>query len=187
MDKNTLDSVGAEIAVATTATTNNSLPDWLTAPAPRLPVKSNEGRALLLDLYEAVFPRILEKMYSGATLQSALRDDFRDIDAGAFMRWIKRDANRHGLYKEAKEIRTEAWAGKLIDHATGADIAEDVQRSRLAVDTYKWLMASDNRRVYGETKQIDFGGTISINSALAAARERIVDAIDITPRLEMDD
>jgi hypothetical protein len=184
MDKQTLDSVGAETAVATNS---NSLPDWLTAPAPRPPATSSQGRALLFDLYEAVFPRVLDKIYSGSTLQAALKDDFRDIDAGAFMRWIKKDPDRHGLYKEAKEIRTEAWAGRLIDHAVGADLAEDVQRSKVAVDAYKWLMAADNRRVYGETKQIDFGGTISINSVLAAARERIVNVIDITPQLEMDD
>lgn len=181
MENPTIDSVGAMTA------SSNSLPDWLTAPAPDKPSISNQGRALLFDLYEAVFPRVLEKMYNGSTLQAALKDDFRDIDAGGFMRWIKKDPDRYGLYKEAKEIRTEAWAGKLIDHAVGADMIEDVQRSRLAVDTYKWLMAADNRRVYGETKQIDFGGTISINSALAAARERISNVIDITPRLEMDD
>jgi hypothetical protein len=46
-------------------------------------------------------------------------------------------------------------------------------------------MASDNRKAYGESKQIDFGGTISITSALAAAKTRVIEneVIDV---LEMD-
>lgn len=184
MDKHTLDSVGA-----VTTAVDSDLPDWLAAPIAPTPRQSGEKRALLFEQYEAVFPRILEKMYSGSTMQAAIRDDFRDIDAGSLMRWIKKDPERANLYKEAKEIRTEAWAGKLIDHAIGADVTEDVQRSKLVVDTYKWLMAADNRRAYGETKQIDFGGTISINSALAAAKERIVNIIEMdeVPQLGLDE
>ena len=41
---------------------------------------------------------------------------------------------------EAKEIRTEAWAGKLVDYAEGADTAEDVQRSKLKVVGEKMQM-----------------------------------------------
>jgi hypothetical protein len=135
--------------------------------------------------YESVFPRILEKMYGGSTLQAAINDDFREIDSGAFLRWIKKDPQRQVLYKEAKEIRTEAWAGKIIEHAIAENTTEDVQRSTLIVNTYKWLMASDNRKAYGESKQIDFGGTISITSALAAAKTRVIEneVIDV---LEMD-
>jgi hypothetical protein len=45
-------------------------------------------------------------------------------------------------------------------------------------------MASDNRKTYGDTKQIDFGGTISITAALEQARTRVIEAevIDTTPK-----
>ena len=169
---------------------NSMFPDWLSLPDPPEPKPSTEARQLALTVFESVFPTILEKMCSGSTLQAAIDDDHRQLDSGAFIRWIKKDPERHTLYKEAKEIRTEAWAGKIIEHATAEDNAEDVQRSRLVVDTYKWLMAADNRKAYGETKQIDFGGSISITGALAAARSRMVtDEViemveDATPRLE---
>jgi hypothetical protein len=172
------------------ADVTSSLPDWLSIPDPPAVKPGPEVRQLTTTVFEMVFPRILEQICSGSTLQAAINDDHRAIDSGAFLRWIKKDPERSTLYKEAKEIRTESWAGKIIEHATAEDGLEDVQRSRLVVDTYKWLMASDNRKTYGETKQIDFGGTISITGALAAARSRVmenelVDMVeDVTPRLE---
>lgn len=183
MEQRTTDSVGADVT---------PLPDWLTAgelPAPTAPSKA--GKALVLQQFEAVLPRTLELISSGYTLTAAIAELPIDIDAGAFLRWIKRDHQRHESYKEAKEIRTEAWAGKLVEYAEAADSAEDVQRSKLKVDTLKWLMAADNRRTYGETKQIELGGQISITAALAAAQQRVIEAEVIEavePRqLENDD
>ena len=96
------------------------------------------------------------------------------------MAWLKKDARRTELFKEAKELRTEAWAGKILEHATGIDedgdvLMEDIARSRLIVDTYKWLMGADNRRTYGDTKTIEMSTTISITTALAQAHGRIID------------
>jgi len=181
MDTDRSQSVGAVV----TPECNLELPTWLSAPDPTPPARSKPMRELVLVQYESVFPRILEKMYGGSTLQAAIGDDFREIDSGAFLRWIKKDPQRQVLYKEAKEIRTEAWAGKIIEHAIAENTTEDVQRSTLIVNTYKWLMASDNRKAYGESKQIDFGGTISITSALAAAKTRVIEneVIDV---LELD-
>jgi len=185
MDTFTQSSVGTAVS-SPTSDQPIELPNWLTVPDPPEPKRSREAKALVLIQFESAFPRILEKLYSGSTLQAAINDDFRELDSGAFLRWIKKDPERHSLYKEAKEIRTEAWAGKIIQHAVASDNAEDVQRSKLIVDTYKWLMAADNRKTYGDTKQIDFGGTISISGALAAAQARVIEAEieDVTPRLE---
>jgi hypothetical protein len=53
-------------------------------------------------------------------------------------------------------------------------------------------MGAHNRKRYGETKQIELGGTISITEALAQAQARViegevVDVSDVTPRLENRD
>jgi hypothetical protein len=182
MDTQTQQSVGADVT---------PLPDWLTAGEPPAPTPSKPVKALVLQQFEAVFPRTLELISSGYTLTAAVQELPIDIDCGAFLRWIKRDHMRAEAYKEAKEIRTEAWAGKLVEYAEAADSAEDVQRSKLKVDTLKWLMAADNRRTYGDVKQIELGGSISITAALAAANQRVIEAEIIeaveTPRLENDD
>ena len=179
MDTLTQQSVGADVT---------PLPDWLTAGEPPAPATSKPVKALVLQQFEAVFPRTLELISSGYTLTNAIAELPIDIDPGAFLRWIKRDHQRHEAYKEAKEIRTEAWAGKLVESAEAADTAEDVQRSKLKVDTLKWLMAADNRRTYGEVKQVELGGQISITAALAAAQQRVIEAevIEVIEHKEED-
>lgn len=166
------------------------IPDWLQQPAPtrrtidtipRLP-RSKEGRELEVAEYNLVLPRVLEAVYEGSTLDRALKELPIHVSPGGFMRWLKANPTNLALYNEAKELRTEVWAGRIIDHATGQSednpntIPEDVSRSKLIVETYKWLMQSDNRKQYGDVKQIDFGGTISITAALQEAQGRVLSA-----------
>ena len=144
---------------------------------PVLPM-SPEQKRLSIVQFAAVYPRVMEMVTSGHTLTSALRELPIDLDNGAFLRWLNKDPLRVSDYKEAKELRAETWVGRMIDHASASDTMEDVARSKLIVDTYKWVVAADNRRTYGETKQIDIGGTISITSALEQANARITQVID---------
>ena len=187
MDNQLNESLGADVTVSE-STKSHHLPEWLTgtdidiSPIPK-PIVTPERKALMFQQFDMVFPRMLELMASGYTLTKALLELPIEIDSGAFLRWIKKDPGRSESYRDAKEIRTEFWAGKLVDYAEGENSAEDVQRSKLKVDTLKWLMAADNRRTYGEVKQVDIGGSISITAALAQAQARVLDAIDVTDTL----
>jgi hypothetical protein len=110
------------------------------------------------------------------------------------LRWVKRDPIRHERFKEAQEMRTEFLAGEILEIADGAGTIESssndvVNRDKLRIDTRKWLMSAHNKKRYGETKQIELGGSISITEALAQAQARVIDAeildvADVTPRLE---
>ncbi len=164
------------------------LPDWLTAgPAP-IYSPSPETKSRQFAEYEIVLPRILEVICAGSTLSSALRELPIKIDEGSFFRWLKKKPKYYELYLEAKEIRTECWAGRLIEHAESKDVAEEVSRSRLIVDTYKWLMGADNRKTYGDTKSIEISSTISITAALANANTRIlsIDNLDDPDVIDVD-
>ena len=168
---------------------NAPLPHWLAPTAQHIdnPVKPplvptalldpQERRRLsreLLDAtFEAMFERVLTEITRGRTLKSVVAEDLRDIDYDAFWRWIKRDSRRAERYKEAKELRTEWWAGRIIEIAEADDALEDVARSKLKIDTYKWLMGADNRKTYGESKQIELSTSISITAALEQARSRV--------------
>ena len=121
----------------------------------------------MLCVIEAREPR------SPSTLKSIVAEDLRNIDYEAFWRWIKRDPRRMERYKEAKELRTEWWAGRIVEIAEADDALEDVARSKLKIDTYKWLMGADNRKTYGESKQIEVSTSISITAALEQARSRV--------------
>lgn len=131
------------------------------------------SRELLDATFEAMFERVLTEITRGRTLKSIVAEDLRNIDYEAFWRWIKRDPRRMERYKEAKELRTEWWAGRIVEIAEADDALEDVARSKLKIDTYKWLMGADNRKTYGESKQIELSTSISITAALEQARSRV--------------
>ena len=160
------------------------LPNWLSVPDPKPPRLPPESRELLHTQYQQMFERVIEQVYRGRSLQSLLEEDYRVISYEDFLRWIKRDPMRHERFKEAQESRTEFIAGEILEIADAEDSIEDVQRSRLKIDTRKWLMGAWNRKRYGETKTLEMAGSISITGALAAARERMIEAevVDVTPK-----
>jgi len=186
----------------------DAVPDWLTTQPqqsiaqPTQAVQAQRRRItkeLLLATFEQTFERVLTEMAKGRTLKSVIVEDVRDLDYDAFWRWVKQDSTRYERYREAKELRTEWWAGRIIEIAEADDTLEDVARSKLKIDTYKWLMGADNRRQYGDTKQIEVNQSISIISALQQANSRIASTIvgevtdvpsdaqsDDTPLLEQD-
>ncbi len=180
--------------------TQDALPDWLAPPQPSIdqpdqPIPPQQSHSLtpiehrrvtreLLDAtFAAMFERVLTLITQGRTLKSIVNEDLRSIEYDAFWRWIKRDPQRYERYKEAKELRTEWWAGRIIEIAEAEDAAEDVQRSKLKIDTYKWLMGADNRKQYGDIKQVEIAQSISITAALEQARARVLtnveEAIDL--------
>lgn len=162
------------------------LPDWLSTNPKELPVPvTKEGKALLFQQFEIAFPRLMEMVCEGYTIGKAIAALPEPIDHGAFMRWLKKKPDLYEIFKEAKEVRTEEWADRIIRHAEGMDegFQNDTPRSKLIVDTYWKLMAADNRKQYGDTKSIEINQSISITSALEQANQRvqasIVDADDV--------
>lgn len=130
-------------------------------------------RELSLDRFALAFPRVLDRMYSGETLNNILRDFPLPIERGAFMRWIKKDAKRFADYTLAKETRTEIWTGNMLSIAEGVEDNMELDRAKFLVDTYKWLVSSENKKGYGKSTQIEVNGNISIVAALGAAETRV--------------
>ena len=171
----------------------DQLPNWLSCPDPTPPRPSKSARELLHLEYEQIFETLIEQIYRGRSLQSLIEDDHRTISYEDFLRWIKRDSQRHERFKEAQEMRTEFLAGEILEIADGvgaieASAPDTVNRDKLRIDTRKWLMGAHNKKRYGESKQIEMAGTVSILDALNAAQARVIEAevVDVTPRLEND-
>lgn len=170
---------------------STGLPTWLSCPDPP-PIKPSKGARELLHMqYGIMFENFIEQVYRGRSLRSLVEDDPRLISYEDFLRWIKRDPQRHERFKEAQEARTEFLAGEILEIADGVDAIdasspETVNRDKLRIDTRKWLMSAHNRKRYGESKSIEVGGTISITDALAQAQARVIEAeiLDVTPKLE---
>jgi hypothetical protein len=187
-------TIGAVVTDTNSSTTSNGLPDWLSVPDPPPHKPSPSARALLHTQYEIMFESFIEQVYRGRSLRSLVEDDPRLVSYEDFLRWIKRDPQRHERFKEAQEARTEFLAGEILEIADGAEAIDPnsndtVNRDKLRIDTRKWLMSAHNRKRYGESKSIELGGTISITEALAQAQARVIDAeiVEVEPkRLEND-
>ncbi|MGL4756418.1 MAG: hypothetical protein ACRCXB_29030, partial [Aeromonadaceae bacterium] len=82
-------------------------------------------------------------------------------------------------------------ASEILEIADGIDSIDansndTVNRDKLRIDTRKWIMGAHNKKRYGEIKQVDLGGIISITEALAQANTRLIecDVTDVTPLKE---
>ena len=171
-------------------------PSWLTPAQPQLATTLatltpkvgttlDPVTQLLHTRYRIVFELVVDKMCSGSTLAAVLRNDFREIDPGAFIRWVRKDKELSRRYDEAKEVRTEAWAGRIIEEAEGIDSVNDVNRSKLIIDTHKWLMGVDNKQ-YRPTQQVEINNQISITAALEAGMARALNRPVIEGELDED-
>lgn len=137
---------------------------------------------MLFAQFEAAFPRLMDQVYAGYTLHRAVQEYPLKLDYGQFNRWVLRDPGRKAIYEEAQEYRAEVWADRMIEHAEGTVNANGVllelDRSRFANDTYKFLMGRQNKKRYGESKTLEVEHRISISAALEASKQRVVEAID---------
>ena len=62
---------------------------------------------------------------------------------------------------------------ECIEIADGKDGMEDVQRSKLRIDTRLFQAKSWNRKRYGDVKTLEVNQSISITAALEQASQRL--------------
>lgn len=155
------------------------LPKWLQSsdndPSPSAPPP------VPLTEFAKMYEWVLERIAIGESLDQVLNRDPRSPDVGRFMRWIMNDETRRNRYYEADAVAAEImFAQDMIRIADADDSMEDVQRSKLKLDTRWKKMAVSNRKRFGDIKQIDQNVTIDLSAAMNAARDRIrtIEVID---------
>lgn len=168
---------------------SNSIPSWLD-PLPSNPM----GQALFNDVqsmslvptlrtapltmkelkearetnYAILFERYLPHIEEGRTLRSLLRDTRENepyVDIEGFRRWVMTDKARKERYYEAKMIAADCIEDELIEIADAEGSMEDVQRSKLKVDTRREIMGVNNKARYSKDKEVGGGlfGPVVIN------------------------
>jgi hypothetical protein len=143
------------------------LPSWMTqAPA-------TSKKELQEKQFEIFFETILDKISRGINLKEVLRDDQRDFDYTQLLRWIHKDPMRKSRYYEAQEIGSEMIAAEILEIADAVDSVEDVQRSKLRIDSRQFLIKTWNRKRYGDIKTLEVNQNISITAALEQANQRL--------------
>ena len=155
------------------------LPSWLNP--------STQVKELRETQFSVFFETVLDKLSRGINLKEILRDDQRDFDYTQLLRWIHKDPQRKSRYYEAQEIGSEMIAAEILEIADGVNdsgVPEDVQRSKLRIDSRQFLIKTWNRKRYGDIKTLEVNQNISITAALEQANQRlitgrIIDAEDI--------
>ena len=138
-------------------------------PAPK---KRKTGRPSLYT--EVLAAEICRRLAEGETLRSVCRDKAMP-DKATVLRWLadKKKADFREQYVYAREMQADALfdeALEIADDASG-DWTEDkdgkkvvdhenIQRSRLRVDTRKWAAGKMAPKKYGD--KLDLGGSIGL-------------------------
>lgn len=123
---------------------------------------------------EEIIDAILNGIVEGRSLTSILKSDDKFPDYCTFMRWLDKDAELSQKYAKAKEVQADYLAEELLeisddgkndwmevhdpDNPGWKFNGEHYQRSRLRVDTRKWIASKLKPKKYGEKIQNQLTG-----------------------------
>lgn len=109
------------------------------------PARKNEGRPTKYN--EELADKILGQLVSGKSLRRIMKDDdMPNIDS--IFEWVRNHQKFSERYKEARQMQAEFFIDEIMEIADGT--VEDVQRSRLMVDTRKWYASKIIPKIYGD-------------------------------------
>lgn len=106
--------------------------------------------------------------------------DDMGLDASSFYRLIHRDPLIRDMYDEARQIQAEAMGDLIrqiaddgtndtyVDGRGNVRVDQDVMgRSRIRVDTYKWVMSKLHYKRFGDKQQVDQTIDLKVDHAAA--------------------
>lgn len=113
--------------------------------------------------------KICERMKHGETLRAICRDDGMP-DRSTVLRWCDKFPDFYGQYARAREALQDFWADEIVeiaddstndfmtikrgDEMVEVENKEIVNRSRLRIDSRKWLMSKLAPKRYGEKLEV---------------------------------
>jgi cyanate lyase len=116
------------------------------------------------------------------------------LDPARFLRAVDADQSLSKQYARARQALLDKMADEILELADAPIPVLDnggtdnglVRHRQLQVDTRKWFLSKLAPKVYGDRLDVSVTDTrISITGALAAAQARLVDVLDVTPRLAL--
>jgi len=118
------------------------------------------------------------------------------IDPARFLRAVDASPELAKQYARARQALLDKMADEILELAdapvpvldNGATDNALVRQRQLQVDTRKWFLSKLAPKVYGDRLDVSVtDNRISITGALAAAQSRLVDIVDVAPRLAPPD
>lgn len=150
-----------------TEKTNPSEPTVKAARSTKPEIPDKTGRPS--DFTQELADLICEEIALGASMRTVCKAEDRPAISTVF-RWIRENETFQKQYARACEERTEAMAEYMLDisddgrndwmSSRGGYIVnrEATERSKLRIETRKWLMAKMKPKKYGEKIDVTSGG-----------------------------
>jgi hypothetical protein len=130
---------------------------------------------------------ICKRLSDGESLRAICRDD--GMPAESTVRdWVRTDYQGFAAqYTRAREIGYLVMAEELLElsdkpnigtkevsKATGLEITtgDNVDRTRLQIDTRKWLLSKMLPKIYGDKQQIEHSGTLTLSDRMKRAEDK---------------
>jgi hypothetical protein len=119
---------------------------------------------------------ICERVACGETLSGVCRD--RDMPSRSTVyRWQEADSTFRDTYRRAREMQMQSWGDEIVEIADDTTLDtvtkmtpqgreyeavdhENIQRSKLRVNTRQWLMARLNPALYGDKVEHEHSGMV---------------------------
>lgn len=132
----------------------------------------------------AALDRVIEGVYLGGHIRELIMKDNKIASFEKFFTWLRNNDDMWARYMEAKRHRAELLSEDILNISEGKDCDDPtasgaVARDKLRIETRLKIMAFDDRPRFGEVKQIEVGGSISITAALEQATARALSADEI--------
>ena len=132
--------------------------------------------------------RVVAESQTGRSLRQVCGDegmpDFRTVQ-----RWIVADGQFAVKYARARMAQADVLFDRMeaVEEAVSAGTM-DSHAARVVLDSMRWRASKLAPKVYGDRLDVNVSDTrISITGALAAAQTRLVDVIDVVPRISAGD
>ena len=135
------------------------------------------GKAKIAAIEEIGEDEVLERISTGTSVRTLMKEF--NVGYKLFAMWLDAVGGRRGRYEQALNEAGHYYAERAVDTAQNAQ-PEDVNVSRLKVDTDKWMAAKLNPQYDTRHKEVAVNISVGDLHAEAAAllREVSGDVID---------
>tara|TARA_R110000868_G_scaffold275793_2_gene535475 strand:- start:809 stop:1279 length:471 start_codon:yes stop_codon:yes gene_type:complete len=140
--------------------------------------------AYATDEVAEIQEKVITEIQTGRSLRQVCGDEgmpnFRTVQ-----RWIVSDGSFAVRYARARTAQADTLFDRMeaVEEAVSAGTM-DSHAARVVLDSMRWRASKLAPKVYGDRLDVSVSDTrISISGALAAAQSRLVDVVDVTPRL----
>ena len=131
-----------------------------------------------------IMDRIMAELETGRSLVQVCKDDGMP-DRETVSRWMRDEPGYAAKYAYARAMQADTLFSEMADvEAKVQSGTMDSHAARVVLDSMRWRASKLAPKVYGDRLDVSVSDTrISISGALQAAQARLVDVVDVAPRL----